>query len=136
VRFELAVGTEHALRCGLRLRGRVHECLHALFDLPQGLSPPFELLEAPGHLVESGHGRFGLQVHLFERLADLRQLRAAHRDLGQHGAERAAFFLGGDDQALEVLGLLLGLAAAETFECVEHMEILSDAAVLYAELLG
>src|SRR5205814_3690700 len=80
-----------------------------------------EAFDALDDLIELGDGRRGFLIDLFERLSELRQLGAAHGNLGEHRAERAALFPGGRDQPLEIVGLLLCFSAAgQALNSIEH----------------
>jgi hypothetical protein len=122
MRLEVAVGTHQLLGRLLRRGRRVDERVDAFLDLVERVGAQLDAVQALGNLIELLGGRRGLLLDLLQRLPHLRQLGAAHGNLGEHGAEGAALFLGRRDEALEVVDLLLRLAtaAAEAFEGVEH----------------
>src|SRR5438067_1620450 len=110
--LQLAVGRHQLVGRDLRLRGRFDQHLHAFLDLAERLGAILELFDALDDLIELARGGGGFLIDLLERFPELRQLRAAHGNLREHRAERAALFSGGGYQPLEIVGLFLHLSTA------------------------
>ena len=102
--LQVAFRTDDALGGLLRLTDGLVQVLDLLVDVFHRLGTLVEAGETPSELVDlaqrAGYGLFDL----LERLVRLRELRGAHRHLRQHFAERAALFLGRDDQCLKLVG--------------------------------
>jgi hypothetical protein len=121
VLLQLAVRRHQLVDGLLRLGGRIEDSLDPRVDLVERARPLLNTLDAFGELVEAIAGRSRSLLDVLQRLPHLLQLRRAHRNLRQHRAESAALFLGGGDEALEIVGLPLGLSSpGEPLECVKH----------------
>src|SRR2546423_8703848 len=119
--LELAVGRHQLLAGQMRLRRRFDQRLDAPLNLAERPGAILETVDALHDLIELAGGARGFLINLFERLSELRELGAAHRDLRQHRAEGTPLFPRGRDQSLEIVALLLRLVAAgQAFDRVQH----------------
>ena len=120
--FEIAVGRNQSLGLRLRLADRGIEQLRALFHVAQRGGLSLDVVQALGDRFQGFGGGAGFLANVFERLARLGELAAAHRDLGQHRAQRAPLFAGRGDQRFKLFGLLLRslTAAGKTLQCIQH----------------
>ena len=123
VLLQLPVLPDRLLRRLLRLAGGILQHADALVDLVEVARPIVERAEPLGDVVETRRDAGRLVADLLQRFADGRQLRAARRQGGEHGAQRAPFLARRGDEQLEFSALLLhelALAAGDVLEGVQH----------------